>query len=589
MDRNRLQEYPSHFYEISCENFRNSEYFCDMGASFFQIFIISILFGILIGCSENSVTMNSQTSAASASQITQSGYDLGSCTSDKIGLEILVYEEMAYYICSQGGLWVRMSVKDYMANNAESSSESETSSSSSEIYVYSEQSEESSSSSSHPSELASSSSSSESESYGTSEQSEERSSSSSSDEESSFSIEKNEESSSSFEMQKNSSASIAELFFSSTSKSEKCNAKVSLGNFTSLFPIIPNDFAAQDSAEHRISTTGTYLRILPGASYTLSFDKVESLTAPILAIFSTRQKYTIEAVDTLGRWFYSFTIPESDKNTLTSYYTALYDFNDCSFFKGKTSHVHLSGFGSYSTHFNINLIIMGKYMGTSDNVSAEALVKSLQDRFNIAFAESDIHVDKVHLLYAANHPKYGSAYNDDEPYILTASLYNSDYAKISQWSGYEKSLNIILGYYIDKESILGFAPRFGAALNSQGTGYSYVIVGTHYKNDLSSSTVYSQPADMILETIVHESGHYFGLRHTSSSMSDLSKDFDKSNVEDGLEDTPYCEAINTSYDYSNCGDRYNLEFPYSTDGYAKDAFSLNQLEIIRKNLMLMEH
>ena len=44
---------------------------------------------------------------------------------------------------------------------------------------------------------------------------------------------------------------------------------------------------------------------------------------------------------------------------------------------------------------------------------------------------------------------------------------------------------------------------------------------------------------------------------------------DQSNVEDGLEDTPYCKAINTSYNFANYTD--------------------NQLEIIRKNLTLMEH
>ena len=550
-----------------------------MGAFFRQIFLFSIAFGILIGCSENSANVSSEASAASASQITQSGYDLGSCTIDKIGLEILVYEEMAYYICSQGGLWVRMTVKDYMASNAESSSAEDFSSSSDESYAYSEPAEEVSSSSHLPSEMISSSS----------KLDAEFSSSSSSDDASFSYNEQGSESSSSSAFQKLSSESMAELFFSSTSGPQKCNADISLGKFNSLLPLVPNDFAAQDSAEHRLASTGTYLRILPGASYTLSFDKVEGHNAPILAIASTRQKYSIEAVDTLGRWFYSFTLPKSSKNTLTSYYTALYNPDDCSIFTEKTSHVHLSGFGNYSTHFNINLIIMGKYMGTSDGVSAEELAKALQARFNLAFSGSEIQVDKINLLYAVDHPKYGSAYTSDEPYILTASLYNSDYSEISQWTGYENSLNIILGYYIDKKNILGFAPRFGAALNGQGTGYSYVIVGTHYKSDLDSNTVYNQASSMILETIVHESGHYFGLRHTSSSISDMSKDFDLSNVEDGLRDTPYCAETNTSYNYGNCADRYNLEFPYSTDGYADDSYTADQLEIIRKNLMLMEH
>jgi hypothetical protein len=232
---------------------------------------------------------------------------------------------------------------------------------------------------------------------------------------------------------------------------------------------------------------------------------------------------------------------------------------------------------------------MGKYMGTSDGLSAEALAEALKSRFNLAFSGSDVTVDKVNLLYSTDHPTYGSSFSEDEPYVLAASLYQTDYEQVSNWSGYENSLDIILGYYINKENVLGFAPRFGASLNGSTGGYSYVIIGTHYKSDLSSSKTYNQSSDAIVETIVHESGHYLGLRHTSSSMNDMANTIDKSNVEDGLGDTPYCAAVNTSTDYGNCGDRYNLIFPYSTDGYAEDSYTPNQLELIQKNLMLMEH
>ncbi|MBP5246822.1 MAG: hypothetical protein J6Z31_03095 [Fibrobacter sp.] len=588
-----------------------------MGAILRHLIFFSTAIAILVGCSDTTSSVDTQTSAASASQITQSGYDLGSCTADKIGLEILVYEEMAYYICTKGGMWTRITVKDYMASNENSSasspssssviaSEAKQSSSSSTTRGDSEAKQSSSSSSRGDGETSSSSAESNvessssssviaSEAWQSSSSSTPRNdsgASSSSQTEPIFSSSSEAVSSSSStfeEVVKISSASYAEFFFSSSSAFHKCNVNISLGKYNTLLALVPNDYAAQDSAEHRLANTGAYLRILPGASYTLSFDKVKEQTAPVLLISSVNQKYSIGAVDSVGRWFYSFTLPSTSKNTLTSYYTALYNANDCSTFNGKTSNVHLSGFGNYSTHFNINLIIMGKYMGTSDEISAEAFAKALHERFNLAFAESDIHVDKVNLLYASDHPKYGSSYSDDEPYVLTASLYNSDYSEISQWSGHEKALDIILGYYISKANILGFAPRFGAALNGNGSGYSYVIVGTHYKNDLTSSTVYSQTSDAILETIVHESGHYFGLRHTSSSISDMSNDFDRSNVEDGLKDTPYCAAINTSYDYVNCKDRYNLVFPYATDGYADDSYTADQLELIRKNLMLMEH
>lgn len=558
-----------------------------MGKCKKKLFGMTILASFLAGCSDNTSSINPQEAAIIASQTTESGYDLGACTADKVGTEVLVYEEMAYYICTQSGAWTHISVRDYLASDTESSS-SEVSA----VTLSSSSSEE------IPTEESSSSGSnidSSSESSGDS------SNSGHSDVEASSSSEGTILSSSSaaVEISSSSTASVAyssstipELFFTSTASVQKC--PVSIYASSSMLDITPNDWAAQDSAGRRLANGGAYLRVIPGGSYTLSFNKTSGHQAPVLYLQqittrSNRKTYYVPAVDTLGRWFYSFTLPESRTNALASYLTALYNESDCSLFAEETPQVHLSGFGSYSSHFEVNLIIMGKYMGTSDGLSAEALAEALKSRFNLAFSGSDVTVDKVNLLYSTDHPTYGSSFSEDEPYVLAASLYQTDYEQVSNWSGYENSLDIILGYYINKENVLGFAPRFGASLNGSTGGYSYVIIGTHYKSDLSSSKTYNQSSDAIVETIVHESGHYLGLRHTSSSMNDMANTIDKSNVEDGLGDTPYCAAVNTSTDYGNCGDRYNLIFPYSTDGYAEDSYTPNQLELIQKNLMLMEH
>lgn len=93
-----------------------------MGKCKKKLFGMTILASFLAGCSDNTSSINPQEAAIIASQTTESGYDLGACTADKVGTEVLVYEEMAYYICTQSGAWTHISVRDYLASDAESSS-----------------------------------------------------------------------------------------------------------------------------------------------------------------------------------------------------------------------------------------------------------------------------------------------------------------------------------------------------------------------------------------------------------------------------------------------------------------------------------
>ena len=125
----------------------------------------------------------------------------------------------------------------------------------------------------------------------------------------------------------------------------------------------------------------------------------------------------------------------------------------------------------------------------------------------------------------------------------------------------------------------------------------------------------------IVETALHETGHFFGLRHTTATKADieiLRGDYDigdYSNLDDGLDDTPYCGAgytkslmkikntdivkvpglsriyiaSNTStFNVNNCPDADNYMFPTTVKDKVL-TFSKQQLDMIRKNLMIFPH
>ena len=371
-----------------------------------------------------------------------------------------------------------------------------------------------------------------------------------------------------------------------SSSSWQCRGDIYAWRTEGRFYAYPNDVAPQDSADTHIATGGVYLKLPAAGKYYLSILKDDKLEhAPKLQLFTfSNYDETIEAKDSLGRWFYYFETPYK----YTHYdlrRTMLVDDN-CDVPLPAIKDFRLEGEGSYSTHFNINLISIGKYMGTSDKVTLDGLAEKIKSRFNEAMNGGGVYVDNVRLLYATDHPSYGNEFTNDSGYVLPYSIYNSDFEKLGNWPGNSNSLNIILGYYIAKKSVLGYAGEFSAALNGATGGMSYIIAGTHYQKDTS---IKQTSATELVNTIVHEAGHYLGLHHTSASAEEIDNDPDKSNVEDGIEDTPYCKSANkSSLLVDLCDDRYNIIFPYSSDK-TEASFTEGQMELLRKNLSLMEH
>ena len=166
---------------------------------------------------------------------------------------------------------------------------------------------------------------------------------------------------------------------------------------------------------------------------------------------------------------------------------------------------------------------------------------------------------------------------------------------------------------------IGYASLFSGNLG--GGRFSTVLVGNHVMVNGDPKNERLLSSGEIVETILHETGHFFGLRHTTSTMNDFAVSRDASIIEDGLEDTPVCMellqrklmkqpvvesprfqlpvmpgnvyeriywASSDAMIIASCPDASNFMFPASLDE-PFEGFSEQQLDIIRRNLMLFPH
>jgi hypothetical protein len=174
------------------------------------------------------------------------------------------------------------------------------------------------------------------------------------------------------------------------------------------------------------------------------------------------------------------------------------------------------------------------------------------------------------------------------------------------------ALDIVLVHRIELDWVLGYSLMYSG--NLYGGKGSTVVIGAYNKTPTGETGV---TAASMISTALHESGHFFGLRHTTATQADLEVDYDLSNYEDGFSDTPYCPDLLKSgllkrhgsapvtdfrlpklrgrfassdsiLDLSGCPDARNMMFPAVNDD-GVDGFTPQQLEHIRKNLMVFQH
>jgi hypothetical protein len=299
-----------------------------------------------------------------------------------------------------------------------------------------------------------------------------------------------------------------------------------------------------------------------------------------------------------GRWFYdfSFTQPISS-NWITSLEI------DGERYTGVVSDLQLEGIGSGSKHLSFNLWLTGEYAPPEGGESPEELQLALLSAFRDSYGSAGVIVDTVYLLNASSHPLVGSEYPSDVPVLAEGIESRFDSLGYELKAPYSEALDLVLVYGLSEAGMLGESPLLGQSLEAGPS--AAVVVATQQKLDYGETYGPIAMAD-IVSTVLHEVGHFLGLRHTTSTNRDMQVGGDYSVIEDGLSDTPFCEGLlmlssrhSSTTGYGrwlptakvaslSCADRDNLMFPYAVDG-ALLPLTDQQKTLLLKNLQLLQH
>ncbi|MCF0215548.1 MAG: hypothetical protein HUK21_03635 [Fibrobacteraceae bacterium] len=402
------------------------------------------------------------------------------------------------------------------------------------------------------------------------------------------------------------------------------------------FGLYPNDPAPNDSASANLSH-GVVLFVHPNAHYELSFDKDEAAPVPKLQLFrlyetsggtSAANVRSLKPEEQNGRYLFRFTC-EENKNALWA--TSLVYDND--YYTGSTRNVKFVADGAYSSHFSINLVVTGK-LGkksnenwvTSDSVNIKEFSRILLENFRHHYSydknnkPSGIVIDTLYISYAHENPLVGKLFPETDPWLAQYDdLFFVD--TLSNWpdAKVRNALDIVLIHRIEYDGMMGVSNLFSG---NMGSGFgSSVVVGAYVKNGNGEEALSSED---IVETAIHETGHFFGLRHTTATIDDIVSTKDLSNWEDGFEDTPYCSALvkaknkvpakrsgrqgsdfffmpkrlkqtilassgsGSDFMYEQCEDADNDMFPMASD-VKVEGFTEMQLDLVKKSLMIYPH
>ena len=410
-------------------------------------------------------------------------------------------------------------------------------------------------------------------------------------------------------------------FFCSCSEEEDPEV-VLLPLDNNLFVLYPNAPTQGDSVESHFPT-GTVLMVHPNGRYELSFDRDSSRESPNLQLFRSYSSgddeypFALTKIKTLkpevrdGRYVYSFLCEE---NELSLWAATLEQDGD--YYKGTTKNIQFEGFGTFSDTLSLNLITVGLIEPIEGTIGVDSLVRLLIEGFRKSY--TSVVIDTIYVRHAEDHPTLGAKYPPKALWIARRDDVDFAVSELGGWpeKGVREALDIALVYRIEEVNVLGSGGLF--AMNLKGGVGSTVVVGTHV---LTLTEERALSAEEIVNVAIHETGHFFGLRHTTSTLDDLGNYYDLSILEDGFDDTPYCpellktglyksgaanrantdfflpyrwsammdaRAYGVIFDVASCPDADLLMFPVNIPGSAK-TFSKEQLKFLKRSLMLIPH
>lgn len=378
------------------------------------------------------------------------------------------------------------------------------------------------------------------------------------------------------------------------------------------FTAFPNDAAKNDSISANLSH-GIKMIVHPKATYELSFDADLSIPkAPSLQLFKTFPSTkdpnyfsvvklkNVSAVLEEGRYVYRFSCEGNSK----ALWALTLEQNE-TYYQGTTNNFRLTGEGAYSDHMSLNLVVVGNVASQLKKFTIDDLAEELLTAFRKNYGS--ITIDTIYVRYSSDHPTLGSKYPADEPWIAGWSSEDKLLSELGGWPGIENALDMVLVHSIVDQGVLGYSNLFSGNMGG-GTG-STVILGA---NVYTASGMSSLDKKEIVETAIHETGHFFGLRHTTSTNSDMKGWGDFSVVEDGFDDTPYCEKllasnllktragydimdwgmprhkVSANFNLNVCEDATNIMFPIDAEA-ENPTFSEQQLATLRASLMIYPH